>query len=58
MYNYANFDRVRFPRLLPATNGEPFVEERSLNVGPQVIVMSSYASVDPNELQSKTGIPG
>ena len=55
LYNYVNFDRFGF---LPVTgtNGEPFVEE-IINVGPQVIVMSSYASVDPNELQSKTGIP-
>lgn len=55
LYNYVNFDR--FGSLpVTGTNGEPFVEE-IINVGPQVIVMSSYASVDPNELQSKTGIP-
>ena len=55
LYNYVNFDR--FGSLpVTGTNGEPFVEG-IINVGPQVIVMSSYASVDPNELQSKTGIP-
>lgn len=55
LYNYVNFDR--FGSLpVTGTNGEPFVEE-IVNVGPQVIVMSSYASVDPDELQGKTGIP-
>ena len=55
LYNYVNFDR--FGSLpVTGTNGEPFVEE-IINVGPQVIVMSSYASVDPDELQGKTGIP-
>ena len=50
-----NFDK--FGTLpVTGTNGEPFVEE-IINVGPQVIVMSSYANVDPDELQSKTGIP-
>lgn len=55
LYNYVNFDK--FGALpVTGTNGEPFVEE-IINIGPQVIVMSSYASVDPDELQSKTGIP-
>ena len=55
LYNYVNFDK--FGTLpVTGTNGEPFVEE-IINVGPQVIVMSSYANVDPDELQSKTGIP-
>ena len=55
LYNYVNFDKFG---VLPVTgtNGEPFVEE-IINVGPQVIVMSAYANVDPDELQEKTGIP-
>ena len=55
LYNYVNFDK--FSTLpVTGTNGEPFVEE-IIHVNPQVIVMSSYANVDPDELQSKTGIP-
>lgn len=55
LYNYVNFDK--FENLpVTGTNGEPFVEE-IISVDPQVIVMSSYASVDADELQSKTGIP-
>lgn len=55
LYNYVNFDKFS---VLPVigTNGEPFVEE-IINVNPQVVVMSSYAKADPDELQSKTGIP-
>lgn len=55
LYNYVNFDKFEN---LPVTgaNGEPFVEE-IIAADPQVIVMSSYASADPDELQSKTGIP-
>ena len=53
--NYVNFDL--FQNLpVTGTNGEPFVEE-IINVDPQVIVMSSYASQDPDELSQKTGIP-
>ena len=55
LYNYVNFDL--FQNLpVTGTNGEPFVEE-IINVDPQVIVMSSYASQDPDELSQKTGIP-
>ena len=55
LYNYVNYDLFKD---LPAigTNGEPFAEE-IINVDPQVIVMSSYASQDPEELSQKTGIP-
>ncbi len=55
LYNYVNFD---FFRDLPVigTNGEPFPEE-IIRVDPQVIVMSAYASVDPDQLSEKTGIP-
>lgn len=55
LYNYVNFDL--FQNLpVTGTNGEPFVEE-IINVDPQVIVMSSYASQDPDGLSQKTGIP-
>ena len=55
LYNYVNFDL--FQNLpVTGTNGEPFVEE-IINVDPQVIVMSSYASQDPDELSQKTDIP-
>ena len=55
LYNYVNFDL--FQNLpVTGTNGEPFVEE-IINVDPQVIVMSSYTSQDPDELSQKTGIP-
>lgn len=55
LYNYVNFDL--FQNLpVTGTNGEPFVEE-IINVDPLVIVMSSYASQDPDELSQKTGIP-
>lgn len=55
LYNYVNFDRFKdLP--VTGTNGEPFVEE-IVNVNPQVIVMSAYASQDPDELSTKTGTP-
>lgn len=55
LYNYINFDKFGSLPVI-GTNGEPFVEEL-INVDPQVIVMSSYANADPDDLQSKTGIP-
>ena len=55
LYNYVNFEKFGTLPVI-GTNGEPFVEE-IINVAPQVIVMSAYASVDPDELQSKAGIP-
>lgn len=55
LYNYVNFDRFKdLP--VTGTNGEPFVEE-IINVEPQVIVMSTYAKQDPDELSQKTGTP-
>lgn len=55
LYNYVNFDKFRdLP--VTGTNGVPF-EEEIINVDPQVIVMSAYASVDADELQTKTNIP-
>lgn len=55
MYNYVNYDLFKD---LPAIggNGEPW-EEEIIKLSPQVIVMSSYAKCDPDELQARTGIP-
>ena len=55
LYNYVNFDKFKeLP--VTGTNGVPF-EEEMINVDPQVIVVSTYASVDPDELSAKTRIP-
>lgn len=55
LYNYVNFDKFQdLP--VTGTNGQPFPEE-IIRVDPQVIVMSAYASVDPDELSAQTGIP-
>ena len=55
LYNYVNFDKFKdLP--VTGTNGEPYVEQ-IIDVAPQVIVMSAYASCDADELAGKTGIP-
>ena len=55
LYNYVNFDKFKdLP--VTGTNGVPF-EEEIINADPQVIVVSTYASLDPDELSVKTGIP-
>ncbi len=55
LYNYVNFDKFKdLP--VTGTNGNPNTEE-IIAVNPQVIVMSAYAGVDADDLQSKTGIP-
>ena len=55
LYNYVNFDKFKdLP--VTGTNGEPYVEQ-IIDVAPQVIVMSAYASCDADELSAKTGIP-
>ena len=55
LYNYVNFDKFKdLP--VTGTNGEPNIEE-IITAGPQVIVMSSYASADADDLQEKSGIP-
>lgn len=55
LYNYINFDKFKdLP--VTGTNGEPDIEA-IITVNPQVIVMSSYASVDAVQLQEKSGIP-
>lgn len=55
LYNFVSYDI--FKALPPiGGNGEPW-EEEIIKVDPQVIVMSSYAKCEADELQSKTGIP-
>ena len=55
LYNYVNFGKFKNLPVI-GTNGQPYVEE-IMNVAPQVIVMSQYASVDADDLQNKTGTP-
>lgn len=55
LYNYVNFHKFRDLPVI-GTNGAPYIEE-IINVAPQVIVMSQYASVDADDLQAKTGTP-
>lgn len=55
LYNYVNFDKFKDLPVI-GTNGQPYTEE-IINAGPQVIVMSEYASVDADDLQAKTGTP-
>lgn len=55
LYNYVNFEQFA---ALPITgeNGVPYTED-IIDADPQVIILSAFASVDPDELTSKTGIP-
>ena len=55
LYNYVNFEKFKDLPVI-GTNGEPYTEE-IIHVAPQVIVMSKSASVEADDLQSKTGIP-
>lgn len=55
LYNYVNFDKFKDLPVIGA-NGAPYTEE-IINLAPQVIVMSAYASVDADDLQAKTGTP-
>ena len=55
LYNYVNFDQFKDLPVI-GTNGEPYTEE-IINLAPDVIVMSKYASVEADDLQSKTGTP-
>ena len=55
LYNYVNFDKFKDLPVI-GTNGQPYTEE-IINVAPQVIVMSAYASVEADDLQAKTGTP-
>ena len=55
LYNYVNFDKFKDLPVI-GTNGEPYTEE-IINLAPDVIVMSAYASVQADDLQAKTGTP-
>ena len=55
LYQYVNFDQFKDLPVI-GTNGEPYTEE-IIHLGPQVIVMSKSASVDADDLQTKTGTP-
>jgi iron complex transport system substrate-binding protein len=55
LYNYVNFDKFENLPII-GTNGQPYTEE-IINLAPDVIVMSKYASVDADDLQAKTGTP-
>lgn len=55
LYNYVNFDKFKNLPVI-GTNGEPYTEE-IIKVSPQVIVMSDYAAVEADDLQTKTGVP-
>ena len=55
LYNYVNFDQFKDLPVI-GTNGEPYTEE-IINLAPDVIVMSAYASVEADDLQAKTGTP-
>lgn len=55
LYNYVNFEKFKNLPVI-GTNGVPYVEE-IIHLAPDVIVMSKYASVEADELQSKTGTP-
>ena len=55
LYNYVNFDKFKDLPVI-GTNGEPYTEE-IIDLAPDVIVMSAYASVEADDLQEKTGTP-
>ena len=55
LYNYVNFDAFKDLPVI-GTNGQPYMEE-IINLAPDVIVMSRSASVEADDLQSKTGVP-
>ena len=55
LYNYVNFDQFKSLPVI-GSNGQPYTEE-IINLAPDVIVMSAYASVEADDLQAKTGTP-
>ena len=55
LYNYVNFNKFKDLPVI-GTNGQPYIEE-IINLTPDVIVMSKSASVEADDLQSKTGTP-
>ncbi len=55
LYNFVNIDKFKDLPII-GTNGNPYPEE-IIKLSPDVIVMSKSASVDADELQTKTGTP-
>ncbi len=55
LYNYVNFDRFKNLPVI-GTNGVPYSEE-IIALSPDVIVLSTAASIDADDLQEKTGTP-
>lgn len=55
LYNYVNFELFRDLPVI-GTNGVPYVEQ-IIAAAPQVIVMSTSATVRADDLQQRTGIP-
>ena len=55
LYNYVNFDKFKDLPVI-GTDGVPYTEE-IIDLSPDVIVMSAYASVEADDLQAKTGTP-
>lgn len=55
LYSYVNFERFAGLPVI-GTNGEPSAEA-IIAADPQVIVLSASAKADPDDLQSRTGIP-
>lgn len=55
LYNYVNYDKFKDLPII-GTNGVPYPEE-IIDLAPQVIVMSRYASAEADDLQAKTGTP-
>ena len=55
LYNYVNFNKFKDLPVI-GTNGQPYTEE-IINLTPDVIVLSKSASVEADDLQSKTGTP-
>jgi len=55
LYQHVNFEKFKNLPVI-GTNGQPYTEE-IINLAPDVIVMSKYASVEADDLQAKTGTP-
>lgn len=55
LYNYVNFELFRDLPVI-GTNGVPYVEQ-IIAAAPQVIVMSTSATVQADDMQQRTGIP-
>ena len=55
LYNFVNIEKFKGLPVI-GTNGNPFPEE-IIKISPDVIVMSKSASVDADDLQTKTGTP-